>query len=58
MQYIVENTLRIVLQKNVESINLASEQTSDAAAQTSQSSHDLAGLASGLNVLVKCFKVS
>jgi methyl-accepting chemotaxis protein len=53
-----QGAVAIEVSRNVESINLASEQTSDADAQTSQSSHDLAGLASGLNVLVKCFKVS
>ncbi len=52
-----QGAVSIEISRNVESINVASEQTSDAAAQSSQSSHDLAEFASGLNDLVKDFKV-
>ncbi|NOQ94319.1 MAG: HAMP domain-containing protein [Methylophaga sp.] len=52
-----QGAVSIEISRNVESINVASEQTSDAAAQSSQSNQDLAQFATGLNDLVKGFKV-
>ena len=52
-----QGAVSIEISRNVESINVASEQTSDAAAQSSKSNYDLAEFASGLNDLVKDFKV-
>jgi len=52
-----QGAVAIEISRNVTSINEASEQTADATQQTSKSSHDLAGLASGLNDLVQRFKV-
>lgn len=52
-----QGAVAIEISRNVTSINEASEQTANATLQTSQSSNELAGLASGLNDLVQRFKV-
>ncbi len=52
-----QGAVSVEISRNVASINNASEQTVDAAEQSSQSSRDLAEFASGLNNLVKDFKV-
>jgi len=52
-----QGAVAIEISHNVSSINDAAEQTADATSQISQSSQDLAGLASGLNNLVQRFKV-
>ena len=52
-----QGAVALEISRNVTSINEASEHTADAASQTSQSSQELAGLASGLNILVQRFIV-
>ena len=52
-----QGAVAVEISRNVTSINEAAEQTASAASETSKSSHDLAGLASGLNSLVQRFKV-
>lgn len=52
-----QSAVVIDISRNVTSISAATEQTTDSALQTSQASNYLSGLASGLNGLVKQFKV-
>jgi len=52
-----QGAVSVEISRNVESINVASEHTSDAAEKSSESNRNLAQFASGLNDLVKDFKV-
>jgi len=52
-----QGAVSVEISRNVDSINVASENTSDAAAQSSESNRNLAQFANGLNDLVKDFKV-